>query len=126
MKTLGRFRLVVLLLLSVAALSLASAAPAHAQACAPAWAAGINYAVGTQVSYASRNYQVLQAHTSQAGWEPPNAAALFQDLGACTSGATATATRTATATATGTATPTTGGTVCGIGGTCEAETATLG
>jgi len=34
--------------------------------------------VGTRVSYAGKNYQCLQAHTSQPGWEPPNAAALWK------------------------------------------------
>jgi chitin-binding protein len=43
----------------------------------PAWAAWVSYTVGTRVSYMGRNYQCRQSHTSQPGWEPPNAAALW-------------------------------------------------
>lgn len=45
------------------------------------WAAGIDYVVGDEVAYpgASGELFVCQmAHTSQAGWEPPNAPALWQ------------------------------------------------
>jgi chitodextrinase len=44
----------------------------------PAWAPGTAYAVGSRVSYAGLDYQCLQAHTSIASWEPPNAASLWQ------------------------------------------------
>jgi chitinase len=43
----------------------------------PAWAANRAYAVGDRVSYAGRNYQCRQAHTSLTGWEPPNVPALW-------------------------------------------------
>jgi chitinase len=46
----------------------------------PAWVANHAYAVGDRVSYGGHNYQCLQAHTSQVGWEPPNVAALWQLL----------------------------------------------
>jgi hypothetical protein len=43
----------------------------------PPWATGITYKVGDGASYQSINYNCLQAHTSQVGWEPPNAPALW-------------------------------------------------
>ncbi len=43
----------------------------------PAWVANKAYAVGNRVSYSGRNYECRQAHTSQAGWEPPNTPALW-------------------------------------------------
>lgn len=45
------------------------------------WDAGIEYAVGDVVAYPdadSTRYACLQAHTSLAGWEPPNVPALWQ------------------------------------------------
>ena len=45
---------------------------------ASAWAAGVAYKVGDQVTYNGSTYQCLQAHTSQVGWEPPNVPALWQ------------------------------------------------
>ncbi|GIH97624.1 lytic polysaccharide monooxygenase [Planobispora siamensis] len=44
------------------------------------WRAGTAYAVGAQVTYAGASYRCLQAHTSLAGWEPPNVPALWQRL----------------------------------------------
>jgi hypothetical protein len=46
----------------------------------PAWQANHGYAAGDRVSYAGRDYQCLQAHTSQVGWEPPNTPALWRAL----------------------------------------------
>ena len=49
----------------------------------PAWEAGKTYAVGDIISYGANSvgdpqlYKVVQAHTSQTGWEPPNAASLW-------------------------------------------------
>jgi chitinase len=45
-----------------------------------AWAPNVNYAVGAIVSYGGFNWQCLQAHTSQIGWEPPNVPALWKKL----------------------------------------------
>lgn len=45
-----------------------------------AWAAGVAYKTGDQVTYQSKKYQCLQAHTSQTGWEPPNAPSLWQAI----------------------------------------------
>ena len=43
----------------------------------PAWAVGKAYLVGDRVAYDGVLYKVLQAHTSQAGWEPDVAVSLF-------------------------------------------------
>jgi chitinase len=43
----------------------------------PAWAPNVVYTVGQIVSYNGTNYQCLQSHTSEVGWEPPNAPALW-------------------------------------------------
>ena len=43
----------------------------------PKWQAGKEYAVGDRVLYLGTLYKVLQAHTSQAGWEPDIAPSLF-------------------------------------------------
>lgn len=42
------------------------------------WAAGTAYRIGDRVSYNGVNYSCLQAHTAIQGWEPPNAASLWQ------------------------------------------------
>jgi hypothetical protein len=43
-----------------------------------AWTAGITVAVDELVLYGGQTYKVVQAHTTQAGWEPPNTPALFE------------------------------------------------
>ena len=43
----------------------------------PKWQAGKEYAVGDRVLYLGVLYKVLQAHTSQEGWEPDVAPSLF-------------------------------------------------
>ncbi|MFP2924670.1 glycosyl hydrolase family 18 protein [Pyxidicoccus sp. 3LG] len=53
---------------------------------AAAWAAGVSYPVGTQVTYEGRLYQCRQAHTSQSDWTPVAVAALWLDLGPVTGG----------------------------------------
>src|SRR5579859_7158808 len=60
----------------------------------PAWAPNVSYAIGAMVTYQDAThpnhlYKCQQAHTSQVGWEPPNAPALWIDEGAY-GGATAT------------------------------------
>lgn len=42
------------------------------------WEAGASYAVGAQVTYDGQTYACLQAHTAQAGWEPPTTPALWR------------------------------------------------
>ena len=48
------------------------------------WAEGIDYIVGDEVAYPDAEgmmYTCQQAHTSQAGWEPPSVSALWQVIG---------------------------------------------
>jgi chitinase len=57
---------------------------------APTWAEGTNYPAGSRVTFDSRTYQALVAHTPPpgAGWTPAAVPALWKDLGACTGAAT--------------------------------------
>ena len=41
------------------------------------WAAGVSYAIGDRVSYVDALWRCVQAHTSQEGWEPDKAPALW-------------------------------------------------
>lgn len=41
------------------------------------WAANTSYAAGALVTYNSKTYAALVAHTSLVGWEPPNVPALW-------------------------------------------------
>ncbi len=52
----------------------------------PVWAVGTEYAVGHKVQYGGRLWRVLQAHTSQLGWEPENAPALWEQINETHSG----------------------------------------
>ncbi|WP_030749009.1 alpha-lytic protease prodomain-containing protein [Streptomyces sp. NRRL S-31] len=42
------------------------------------WSAGTVYQAGDTVTYGGAGYRCLQGHQAQAGWEPPNAPALWQ------------------------------------------------
>ncbi|MBD0707147.1 MULTISPECIES: carbohydrate-binding protein [unclassified Streptomyces] len=42
------------------------------------WAVGTAYKAGDKVTYGGVSYVCLQAHTGQAGWEPPNVPALWR------------------------------------------------
>ena len=46
----------------------------------PEWAAGTVYAVGYKVRRDGKLWRVVQAHTSQAGWEPENAASIWEQI----------------------------------------------
>lgn len=46
----------------------------------PLWAVGIAYAVDQRIRYGDKLYRVVQAHTSQEGWEPPAVPALFTEV----------------------------------------------
>lgn len=48
---------------------------------ATAWAPGQSVVVNDERTYNGRLYRCLQAHTTQAGWQPPNVPALWQDVG---------------------------------------------
>lgn len=43
----------------------------------PAWQASVSYKVNDTVTYQSKTYKCLQAHTSQVGWEPAAVPALW-------------------------------------------------
>ena len=46
----------------------------------PDWAAGQDYPAGFKVQRGGALYKVLQAHTSQDGWEPENAPSLWTEI----------------------------------------------
>ena len=46
----------------------------------PEWAANAEYTIGYKVQRSGRLWRCLQAHTSQAGWEPENAASLWTEI----------------------------------------------
>ena len=46
----------------------------------PEWAADTTYPVGYKVQYSGKLWKVIQAHTSQTGWEPENAASLWEGI----------------------------------------------
>ncbi|WP_431894337.1 glycosyl hydrolase family 18 protein [Nonomuraea sp. bgisy101] len=46
-----------------------------------AWAPWTAYTAGTRVTYNGVEYECVQSHTSQPGWEPPNVPALWKTTG---------------------------------------------
>ena len=46
----------------------------------PEWASDTAYPAGYKVQHGGRLWRCLQAHTSQAGWEPENAASLWTEI----------------------------------------------
>lgn len=46
----------------------------------PAWSAGVSYAVDEIVRHEGSLYKVVQAHTSQADWPPPDVPSLFAEI----------------------------------------------
>lgn len=52
----------------------------------PVWAVGTEYAMGHKVQYDGKLWRILQAHTSQTGWEPENAPALWEQINETHSG----------------------------------------
>ena len=46
----------------------------------PVWAENTAYSVGYKVQYGGKLWRVIQAHTSQTGWEPENAASLWEQI----------------------------------------------
>ena len=46
----------------------------------PAWASDTDYTAGYKVRRGGRLWRCIQAHTSQAGWEPENAASLWTEI----------------------------------------------
>src|SRR5579884_3398569 len=76
-------------------------------AAVPNWAPNTTYATGALVMFNGVEYQCIQAHTSEVGWEPPVVPALWQPVsGTPAPTPTPTATPNPTATPGGTPTPT--------------------
>ena len=46
----------------------------------PEWTSDTSYNVGFKVKYNGKLWRVVQAHTSQSGWEPKNAASLWEQI----------------------------------------------
>ena len=46
----------------------------------PEWAADTEYTIGYKVQRNGKLWRTLQAHTSQTGWEPENAASLWTEI----------------------------------------------
>lgn len=46
----------------------------------PEWTPNAAYSVGFKVQYKGNLWRALQAHTSQVGWEPENAPALWEQI----------------------------------------------
>ena len=46
----------------------------------PPWQMDTWYTRGTRLRYGDTLYKCVQAHTSQAGWEPPNVPALWTEV----------------------------------------------
>lgn len=46
----------------------------------PEWEPGKSYSAGHKLTRNGKMYKVIQAHTSQTGWEPENAPALFAEI----------------------------------------------
>jgi hypothetical protein len=46
----------------------------------PDWTTNTSYTIGYKIKYNGRLYKVLQAHTSQDGWEPTNASSLWTEV----------------------------------------------
>lgn len=46
----------------------------------PAWETDTDYPAGYKVQYGGKLWRCLQAHTSQTGWEPENAPALWTEI----------------------------------------------
>ena len=46
----------------------------------PEWAENTEYTIGYKVQRSGRLWRCLQAHTSQAGWKPENAASLWTEI----------------------------------------------
>ena len=46
----------------------------------PEWASGTDYTAGFKLRRGGKLWRCVQAHTSQAGWEPENAASLWTEI----------------------------------------------
>lgn len=57
-----------------------------AKALYPQWAVNTAYSVGEKVQRNGKLWRVVQTHTSQTGWEPENAASLWEQINETHSG----------------------------------------
>ena len=46
----------------------------------PEWTAGVDYSTDYKVQRGGNLWRCLQAHTAQTGWEPENAASLWEQI----------------------------------------------
>ena len=46
----------------------------------PEWTTGVAYAIGFKVKHNNKLYRVIQAHTSQDGWNPEQVASLWEQI----------------------------------------------
>lgn len=53
----------------------------------PEWASGADYAVGYKVQFGGKLWRCQQAHSAITGWEPPNAASLWEQINETHTGA---------------------------------------
>ena len=72
-----RRRLLFVSLLILVALCCVTAASAQT---IPQWQPNTSYAIGALVMCKGVEYQCIQVHTSEVGWEPPNTPALWQPV----------------------------------------------
>lgn len=52
----------------------------------PEWASGVSYAAGFKVQHNGKLWRVVQAHTSQDGWQPENVTSLWEQINETHSG----------------------------------------
>lgn len=67
-------------LIETAVQSLSDSEALEAVTLHPAWAIGKDYPAGHKVQRNGRLWRCIQAHTSQEGWEPENAASLWEGI----------------------------------------------
>ncbi|MER7499009.1 glycosyl hydrolase family 18 protein [Nonomuraea pusilla] len=72
--------LTALLLPLTAVVAAPPPATAAVYAAVAAWAPNTAYAAGAHVTYNGVEYECVQGHTSQTGWEPPNVPALWKPV----------------------------------------------
>ncbi|WP_433332350.1 carbohydrate-binding protein [Spirillospora sp. CA-294931] len=72
--------ILVLAVLAPTSADASAARPAGAVVTAAAWQAGTAYTAGTRVTHNGVDYECLQSHTAQPGWEPPSTAALWKPV----------------------------------------------
>ncbi|GAA3674707.1 hypothetical protein GCM10022224_043700 [Nonomuraea antimicrobica] len=77
-KVLAGLAALVLPLTAVVTAPPVALAASASQAVFADWAPWTAYTAGTRVTYNGVEYECLQSHTSQPGWEPPNVAALWK------------------------------------------------